>query len=91
MLRPDIHEFRKMAGRGNLVAVSREILADIDTPVSMFLKTAENARYAFLFESTESEKNLGRYSFIGMDPLLIFEARETRITMQKDGCAPATP
>src|SRR3954447_8541518 len=68
-------EFKEMARRGTLVPVCKEIVADLLTPVSAFLKIAEHADYAFLLESVEGGEHVGRYSFLGKDPFLILRSR----------------
>jgi anthranilate synthase component 1 len=67
-------EFAAHAQRGSFVPVCKEILADLLTPVSAFLKIAEHSDYAFLFESVEGGEHVGRYSFLGKDPFLILRA-----------------
>ena len=64
-------EFKDLARRGTFVPVCKEIVADLLTPVSAFLKIAEHADYAFLLESVEGGEHVGRYSFLGKDPFLI--------------------
>ena len=64
-------EFKELAQRGTFVPVCKEIVADLLTPVSAFLKIAEHADYAFLLESVEGGEHVGRYSFLGKDPFLI--------------------
>ena len=64
-------EFVDLAKRGNFVPVCKEIVADLLTPVSAFLKVAEHADYAFLLESVEGGEHVGRYSFLGKDPFLV--------------------
>ena len=56
-----------MAAKGNMVPIYREVRADLETPVSAFLKVA-HGDYAFLLESVEGGERLGRYSFIGAEP-----------------------
>ena len=68
-------EFKELARRGTFVPVCKEIVADLLTPVSAFLKIAEHADYAFLLESVEGGEHVGRYSFLGKDPFLILRAR----------------
>ena len=68
-------EFKDLAHRGTFVPVCKEIVADLLTPVSAFLKIAEHADYAFLLESVEGGEHVGRYSFLGKDPFLILRAR----------------
>jgi anthranilate synthase component I len=82
MISPDYKNFRRLASKGNLVAVRRSIPADLDTPVSVFLKLAAKEPNAFLLESAEQEEKIGRYSFIGFSPSAVFTAhgREIKIT-----------
>jgi len=63
MFSPDLIEFKKKSRQGNLIPVYREILADLETPVSAYLKLAETP--SFLFESMEGGEKWARYSFIG--------------------------
>ncbi len=65
---PDIETFRRIARSGSVVPVYREILADLETPVSAYMKIAGDSPYAFLLESVEGGERLARYSFIGADP-----------------------
>ncbi len=65
---PDIETFRRIAQPGSVVPVYREILADLETPVSAYMKIAGDSPYAFLLESVEGGERLARYSFIGADP-----------------------
>jgi anthranilate synthase component 1 len=78
-------EFKDLARRGTFVPVCKEIVADLLTPVSAFLKIAENADYAFLLESVEGGEHVGRYSFLGKDPFLILRARAGRTTIERSG------
>ena len=67
MYQPTLEEVKAMAGQGNLVPVYRSINADLETPVSAYLKVAQGP-YSFLLESVSGGERLGRYSFIGTDP-----------------------
>ncbi len=78
-------EFAALAKQGTFVPVCKEILADLLTPVSAFLKIAEHSDYAFLFESVEGGEHVGRYSFLGKDPFLILRAREGKTVMDRAG------
>ena len=78
-------EFVDLARRGTFVPVVREIMADLLTPVSAFLKVAENSDYAFLFESVEGGEHVARYSFLGKDPFLVIRARGARTTIERAG------
>ena len=64
---PSIEEIKEMSGKGNLIPLYCEINADLETPVSAYLKVA-NSPYSFLLESVEGGERLARYSFIGTDP-----------------------
>src|SRR5438105_13056742 len=78
-------EFKELAGLGTYVPVCKEIVADLLTPVSAFLKIAEHADYAFLLESVEGGEHVGRYSFLGKDPFLILRAQDGRTTLDRGG------
>jgi len=78
-------EFKDLAQRGTFVPVCKEIVADLLTPVSAFLKVAENADYAFLLESVEGGEHVGRYSFLGKDPFLILRSSSGRATIERGG------
>ena len=84
MHRPSFKEFKKLSREGNLIPVYREILADMDTPVSAF-KKIEGTDYSFLFESVVGGEKWGRYSFLGSRPSLIFKSRGNRIEIIEDG------
>ena len=78
-------EFVDLAKRGTFVPVCKEIVADLLTPVSAFLKIAEHSDYAFLLESVEGGEHVGRYSFLGKDPFLILRAREGQTVIERAG------
>jgi len=74
MYYPDKEEFKKLARKGNVIPVYKEISADIDTPVSSFLKI-DDGSYSYLLESVEGGEKIGRYSFLGSNPSLIFQSK----------------
>src|SRR5437870_7845902 len=78
-------EFKELAQRGTFVPVCKEIVADLLTPVSAFLKIAEHADYAFLLESVEGGEHVARYSFLGKDPFLILRVRDGRTSLERAG------
>ena len=78
-------EFRELAQRGTFVPVYKEIVADLLTPVSAFLKIAEHAEHAFLLESVEGGEQVGRYSFLGKDPFLILRSRGGKTIVERAG------
>ena len=63
----------------------KEIIADLLTPVSAFLKIAEHSDYAFLFESVEGGERVARYSFLGKDPFLVLKARGGKTVIDRSG------
>jgi anthranilate synthase component 1 len=78
MYYPSFKEFIKLADKGNLIPVYKEINADLDTPVSAFLKI-KKTDYAFLLESVEGQEKLARYSFLGSNPSLVFKSKGRNI------------
>jgi len=85
MIHPTLDEFRKLAKPGALVPVYREILADLETPVTAYMKIAKGQPYAFLLESVEKADSIGRYSFIGANPSMVFKSKGNRVTLTRDG------
>jgi len=86
---PNFPEFKKLSKKGNLIPVYQEILADMDTPVSAFMKL-QNSQNCFLLESVEGGEKWARYSFIGLNPSLIFKSRGTQVTLIEKGKATVT-
>jgi len=70
MCSPTLEEFLALASRGNLIPVTRKLLADLETPVSAYYKIRGQGE-SFLFESVEGGEHLGRYSFVGCNPRAI--------------------
>lgn len=70
MYYPTLTEIRSLKEQGNLCPIYREIMADLETPVSVYLKVARG-QYSFLLESVEGGQHVARYSFIGSDPYLV--------------------
>jgi anthranilate synthase component 1 len=74
MYYPTLEEVKKLGREGNLVPIYREIVADLETPVSAFLKINRGGN-SFLLESVEGGERLARYSFIGTDPYKIITTK----------------
>lgn len=83
MIEPTLQEFVHRSESGNLVPVYREILADLETPVSAYLKLA--GPNSFLLESVAGGEHVSRYSFIGWDPFLILKTKGRSVTLRRDG------
>src|SRR2546423_154784 len=82
MISPSLEEFRKLASHGNLIPVVAEIVGDVETPVGAFQKIGRDG-FSFLFESAERNEELGRFSFIGIDPLLIISQRQREVAIRE--------
>src|ERR671910_3343223 len=78
-------EFVDLARRGTFGPVCKELMADLLTPVSAFLKIAEHSDYSFLLESVEGGEHVGRYSFLGKDPFLVLRARDGKTVVERAG------
>ncbi len=86
MIFPDFKQFCILAQQGNFVPVYQEWVADLETPVSAWYKVCGDQPYSFLLESVEGGENLGRYSFLGCDPVWVLEARgNTTRQTHRDG------
>ena len=83
MHKPDLETFKNLGEETELVPVYREILADLDTPLTIFAKVASHDSHAFLFESLEGGEKWGRYSFIGIDPLLTFTSSRDKMEIRR--------
>jgi anthranilate synthase component 1 len=79
---PDEQTFHSKSEKSCLVPVYRTIISDLDTPLTLFAKICEDKTHCFLFESMEGGEKWGRYSFIGFDPLLTFESKDSEITIK---------
>lgn len=75
-------EFKKLAREGNVIPVHEVLMADTETPVSAFLKVKDESPYSFLLESVEGGEKVGRYTFIGYNPFMIFEIRGTKFSIK---------
>lgn len=84
MFFPDLNTFHDLSRRGNLIPVYREIMADMDTPVSAF-KKLDDGRFSFLLESIEGGEKWGRYSFLGSTPSLIVRSRGNIVETIENG------
>jgi anthranilate synthase component 1 len=83
MIYPEFKEFSRLAQSATLVPVVRSVSADLLTPVSAFLAIAEKEPYAFLLESVERGEQIGRYTFLGVQPYMRLRARGTAIEIER--------
>src|SRR5918998_1779924 len=85
-------EFEREARRGNVVPVVRTVLADLQTPVSAFLRVAGESPHAFLLESVEGGERVARYSFLGAEPELVVRGRRDETIVERgDGTREVFP
>ncbi|MCA9922313.1 MAG: hypothetical protein KC421_08070, partial [Anaerolineales bacterium] len=81
---PTLTEFRKLAtGPANLIPVYREFAADLETPVSVYLKLMSEVGPSFLLESVEGGEQVGRYSFVGVNPRGMISLNGRSVTDQR--------
>src|SRR6266852_4597411 len=78
-------DFELEASLGNVVPVVRTVLADMHTPVGVFMRIAGDASHAFLLESIEGGERVARYSFLGENPWMIARGRGAETVVEKNG------
>lgn len=78
MIFPTLDQVKQSIQDGNVIPVCKSILADTETPVSVWMKLYKKEKYNFLLESVSGEDAVARYSFLGGNPFLIFRAHGTK-------------
>ena len=84
MFTPSLDEFKKLTRRGNLIPVYKEILADMETPVSVLHRLTTNFPNTFLMESVEQSEHIGRYSFLGTNPHTLITMHGDEVTLKNN-------
>ncbi len=84
LIQPSHKEFLALAREHTLVPVYRTLTADLETPVSAFLRAAWPQRECFLLESVENGEQVGRYTFIGLEPYKRIVSRGRQIAITED-------
>lgn len=81
-----IEDFKQLAENYTAIPVARRMVADILTPVSLFLSMRENGSYPFLLESVEGGEHLARYSFLGSNPyqILHFDGKKVKLKVAEE-------
>lgn len=87
MYSPSLPEFLKLASKGNLIPVTRRLLADLETPVSAYHKIRGRGE-SFLFESVEGGEHIGRYSFVGRNPRGVVRQTGSTVEYFQNGSGP---
>src|SRR5258706_7804354 len=83
---PSLGDFHKFAAQGNLIPVTRKLLADSETPLSAYRKI-RGIDESFLFESVEGGEHLGRYSFVGCNPRSVIRQTGSKVEVLQNGKA----
>ncbi|MCI0353985.1 MAG: anthranilate synthase component I [Acidobacteria bacterium] len=83
LLRPGLKDFLRLSQEATLVPVVKSVTADLLTPVSAFLSLAAGEPCAFLLESVEGGERIGRYTFLGVRPYMVFEARAGKMAVRR--------
>jgi anthranilate synthase component I len=84
MYSPTLEEFQHLAAQGNLIPVTRTLLADFETPLSAYRKIRGQGE-SFLLESVEGGEHLGRYSFVGCNPRAVIRQWGSRVEVLENG------
>src|ERR1051326_8915513 len=84
MYSPSLEEFVQLAKQGNLIPVSRRLLADLETPLPAYRKIRGQGD-SFLFESVEGGEHIGRYSFVGCNPRAIIRQDRDKVEILENG------
>ena len=85
-MKPSLNEFRELAKQGNLIPVCKELIADQETPLSVYRKlAADGSAHTFLLESVEGGEHLGRFSFIGFEPRKILKVTDKELVIREGG------
>ena len=84
MYSPKLEDFESLARQGNLIPVTRKLLADVETPLSAYRKIRGQGE-SFLFESVEGGEHIGRYSFVGCNPRGIIRQTGSQVDVIEGG------
>jgi anthranilate synthase component I len=85
MIQPSFAEVKKLAGKGSVIPVCKDILGDLLTPAAAYLRVAHGRRRVFLLESVEGGERLARYSFIGWDPFIVVRGKGNSVSIERQG------
>jgi len=88
---PTREQVHKLFQQGDLVPVYRTMLADLETPVSVYMKLAQTGQVSFLLESVEGGERVGRYSFLGVNPKGVISVKRGEVTRTLHGVTTTRP
>src|SRR6185503_2958348 len=86
-MEPELAGFARLYNSSQPQAVYTRLTADLETPVSVFLKIGDGRDHSFLFESVQGGETRGRYSFIGIRPDLIWRCRNGKAEINRAACS----
>ena len=90
MYKPSLSEIEGLASQGNMVPIYKELPADLDTPVSIYLKLQDEGP-GFLLESITGGEHVSRYSFIGVRPRALMTAKGDEAYVGSQGYGKTVP
>ncbi len=85
MIQPSLQNAIKLAEQASVIPVCKDVLGDLLTPASAFLRVAHGRRRVFLLESVEGGERLARYSFIGWDPFIVVRGKGSSVWTEHQG------
>ncbi|MDE7297750.1 MAG: anthranilate synthase component I [Lachnospiraceae bacterium] len=88
---PEYEQARQYEKDYNLIPVSREIYADVITPITLLRRLSQVDDRFYLLESVEGGKRWGRYSFLGFSPLLQLTCRRRQVTVRSGAIETTAP
>lgn len=88
---PSRESVRELFNQGDLVPVYKYLLADLETPVSVYMKLSQLGDHSFLLESVEGGEQVGRYSFLGVNPKGVISVRGSTVTRTLHGQTETLP
>ncbi len=86
MFLPCLNDFKKLAKSANVIPIYKDVIGDLETPVSTYLKltsSAKTRKYSCLLESVEGGEKIGRFSFIAIEPFLIFTTTNNEVALKE--------
>ncbi len=84
-IKPNAETISKLAESYDIIPISKEIYADVITPISLLRRISKRYQRFFLLESIEGGEKWGRYSFLGFDPIMRITCKNGAVTLEKDG------
>lgn len=90
-IKPTREEVHQLFEQGDLVPVYRTLLADLETPVSVYMKLTQEGVPSFLLESVEGGEQVGRYSFIGVNPSILVSVKNGVVSYTENGNTSESP